>query len=365
MRNLLPNPYLLALGVGLLAYIIIWLIKLALTTRVARFFGHKKNKWDDVVVFTLEKTTTFFMVAMAAYLGFRFVPHSKLIGSYANKLFFIFLMWQIAIWSHHLLEMWIHASIKRRTRTNPAVANSISLIKLLGRFILFSVIFLFTLSNLGIKITTIVAGLGVGGIAVALALQRILGDLFSSLSIVLDRPFMVGDFIEVGTYLGEVEKIGLKTTRLRSISGEQLIFSNSDLLSARIRNYRRMQERRIDFPLNLPLHLNMERLKTAISLIAAIIRSKKRARFERCHLKKIGQHFLEIETVFWVLSDEYDVYMDIQQDILFEIKAAFESENITFAYPTQRMEVLPTEVTVKNEHSAPHSPSGSVDSIVS
>jgi small-conductance mechanosensitive channel len=365
MNKLLTHPYLLGAGVILLSYFLVWGLKFLLTTRVARFTGNSKNKWDSIVVFTLEKTSQLFMIGVAAYLGFKFIPHPKRINIYANKIFFILLMWQVAIWSHYLLEMWIHATIRRKTRVNPAVANSVSLIKLMGRLILFSVLFLFTLSNLGIKITTIIAGLGVGGIAVALAMQRILGDLFSSLSIVLDKPFMVGDFIVIDSYLGEVEKIGLKTTRLRSLSGEQLIFSNSDLLAARIRNFKRMQERRVIFSLNLPLHLNLDQTKTAVSLISAIIRTKNRVRFERCHLFRIGPSTQEIEIVYWVLSDDYDVYMDIHQDILFDIKSAYEKEQINFAYPTQTLDILPTEITMLRDQNRSETAMDSLKSISS
>jgi small-conductance mechanosensitive channel len=349
MRNLLPNPYLLAFGVSLLSFMLIWGVKVLFSTRIARFIGHTKNKWDDLVVFTIEKTTYFFMVVSSLYIGTKFVTLPRLVNMYADRIFFVIVMWQIAIWAHHLLEKWISSSLKNRLKKNPAAASSISLVQLCARMLLFSIIFLFTLSNLGIKITTIIAGLGVGGIAVALALQKILGDLFSSLSIVLDKPFVVGDFIIIDQYLGEVEKIGLKTTRIRSLSGEQIIFSNSDLLGARIRNYKRMHERRITILLNLSLNTSTEKLRTAVSIISSICRTKKRVRFERCHFMKINRDSNDIETVYWVLSDDYDLHMDIQQDILIDIKKAFEAESITFAYPTQTVQVLPTEIFMRQE----------------
>ncbi len=365
MKNLLPNPYLLAVGVSLLTYILIWLTKLVFTVRVAKFVGDTKNKWDDLVVFSMERTSQVFMIICSLYAGFKFIPHKESLNLYADRLFFIILMYQIAIWSHFLLEKWIHSAIRKRTLRNPAAASSISLLQLLGRLILFTVIFLFTLSNLGIKITTIIAGLGVGGIAVALALQRILGDLFSSLSIVLDKPFVVGDFIVIDQFMGEVEKIGLKTTRLRSLSGEQIIFSNSDLLATRIRNYKRMHERRVAFSLCMPHQISSDRLKTVVSLIAAIIRTKSRVRFERCHFMKMNSSSHDIETVYWVLSDDYDIFMDIHQDILFDIKNAFEMEKISLAYPTQTVNVLPTEVLMRSDQNAPRDPHRTVDSIVS
>lgn len=343
MPGLLPNPYLFALGVSLLAYILIWGLKTMLSLRVEGLIRSKNNTWDQVVVFTAGKTTRAFMVLSAAYIGFRFVKHSKLVNLYADRTYFVIFMWQVSIWSYHLLDKWISSRIKLKMLRNPAAASSIHLIQLLARFVLFSILFLFTLSNLGIQITTIIAGLGVGGIAVALALQKILGDLFASLSIVLDKPFVVGDFIIVDQYLGEVEKIGLKTTRLRSLSGEQIIISNSDLLGTRIRNYKRMHERRIGFFLHLPLEISFEKLKTAVSLVTAIIRTKNMVRFDRCHFMEIS-NFSKIEAIYFVLSDDYNIYMDIHQEILLEIKEAFREEKITFAYPTQSLNVAPTEI---------------------
>lgn len=364
MRNLLPNPYLLALGISLLAFILLWGIKIILSARISKFIGEKGRKWDETFAFVMSKTSHFFIAAIALYIGFKFVPHDKKLNFYANRAVFVVFMWQVAIWSHHILEKWISSAINKRTRRNRAAASSVSLIQFAARMILFSIIFLLTLSNLGIRVTTLIAGLGVGGIAVALALQKILGDLFSSLSIVLDKPFVVGDFIIIDQFLGEVEKIGLKTTRIRSLGGEQIIFSNSDLLAARIRNYKRMHERRIPFILSLPLQTSTEKLKLAVSMISTIVRGKERVRFERCHFMKIGMS-VDIETVFWVLSDDYDLYMDIQQDILFDIKNAFEAEGIGFAYPTQTVQVMPTEITMLGAPIPPGKPEKPVDSIVS
>lgn len=364
MRNLLPNPYLLALGISILSYIILWGIKLLLSTRISKFIGERGRKWDDTFAFVMSKTSYFSIFVLSLYIGFKFLPHDKKLNFYADRIIFVVFMWQMAVWSHHILDKWISSAITKRTRKNRAAASSISLIQLASRMLLFSVIFLLTLSNLGIRVTTLIAGLGVGGIAVALALQKILGDLFSSLSIVLDKPFVVGDFIIIDQYLGEVEKIGLKTTRLRSLGGEQIIFSNSDLLAARIRNYKRMHERRIPFVLSLPLDTTCEKLQTAVSMITSIVTSKSNVRFDRCHFMKIGMS-VDIETVFYVLSDDYNIYMDIQQDILFDIKRSFEAEGISFAYPTQTLQILPTEVHMKNSFPPSEDRPKSVDSIVS
>jgi small-conductance mechanosensitive channel len=193
------------------------------------------------------------------------------------------------------------------------------------------------LDNLGFNITTLVAGLGIGGIAVALALQNILGDLFASLSIVLDKPFVIGDFIIIDNYLGTIEHIGLKTTRIRSLSGEQLVFSNTDLLQSRIRNFKRMFERRVVFSIGVTYQTSADKLAKIPKMIKDIVESKDPVRFDRSHFKDYGDFSLNFETVYWVKSPEYNVYMDIQQAINLELYSKFEAEGIEFAYPTQTL----------------------------
>jgi len=333
-----------AIGTGLISYVLIFGLKKLLTCGpVSRLISKTKSRWDNIVVFTVGRTSQFFMISSALYAASYYLPRFK----YTDKIYFVITMIQVSIWSHSLMELWLDSQLSRKTRNSPAIVNSMSLLKLLGRFFLFSIILLFTLSNLGVKITTIVAGLGVGGVAVALALQKILGDLFSSLSIVLDKPFMVGDFIVVDSYLGEVQKIGLKTTRLKSLSGEQLIFSNSDLLGARIRNYKRMKERRVVLNFHLPLFTSSEKVSEAVQIIKETITKQERLRLDRSHFAKIGQFSIEIETVYWVLHDDYNIHMDLQQDILFKIKQSFEAIELNFTYPTQAIEVLTPEIQKK------------------
>jgi len=210
--------------------------------------------------------------------------------------------------------------------------------------ILWSVIVLMALENVGIDITALVAGLGVGGIAVALAVQNILGDLFASLSIVLDKPFVIGDFIIIGDYMGTVEHIGLKTTRIRSLSGEQLVFANNDLLQSRIRNFKRMYERRVVFNLGVVYQTPHEKLQKIPQIVREIIEQQHPVRFDRAHFKSFGDFSLNFEVVYWVQNPDYTVYMDIQQAINLEIYRRFAEEGIEFAYPTQSIfvEKLPT-----------------------
>ncbi len=198
---------------------------------------------------------------------------------------------------------------------------------------------IFVLDNLGIHVTSIVAGLGIGGVAVALAAQSLLGDAFSSFAIFVDKPFKVGDFIIVGDLLGTVEHVGFKTTRIRSLGGEQLVFSNSDLTSSRIRNYKRIETRRIVFTVGVTYQTTLEQVKAIPGIIEEIIKSHELAKFDRAHFKSFGDFALIFEAVYNVLVPQYNKYMDVQQSINVNIMEAFEQRKIEFAYPTQTLYV--------------------------
>jgi small-conductance mechanosensitive channel len=184
------------------------------------------------------------------------------------------------------------------------------------------------------------ASLGVGGIAVALASQNVLGDLFASLSIHFDRPFVVGDFIIVDDLLGTVEQIGLKTTRVRSLHGEQLVFSNNDLLKSSIRNYKNMLERRVVFTIGLIYQTPYEKLVNVPDMIREIVEKEELARFDRAHFSSYGDSSPDFEIVYWVKVPDYNTYMDIQQRISLELFRRFSEGGIQFAYPTRTLNVV-------------------------
>ncbi|MFH0762423.1 MAG: mechanosensitive ion channel family protein [Candidatus Omnitrophota bacterium] len=206
-----------------------------------------------------------------------------------------------------------------------------------SKLIIWSLALIFFLDNLGFKISAVIAGLGIGGVAVALAAQAILGDLFSYFAILFDRPFEVGDFIITGEYLGSVEHVGIKTTRIRSLSGEQLIFSNTDLTNSRVRNYKRMEKRRVVFKLGVTYQTALEQLKAIPGAIEKIIKNIGDTVFDRAHFFSYGDSSLVFEIVYYVIGSDYNKYMDIQQEVNFAIKEEFEKRNIEFAYPTQTL----------------------------
>jgi small-conductance mechanosensitive channel len=203
------------------------------------------------------------------------------------------------------------------------------------RFFVWILGILFILDNLGFKISTVVAGLGIGGIAIALAAQAILGDLFSYFVIYFDRPFELGDFIIFDEILGSVEYIGVKTTKLRSLGGEQIVISNSALTNSRIRNYKRMERRRIVFSFGVLYETPVEIVRGIPALISEIITSLEAVQFDRAHFKGFGDSSLDFEVVYYVLSPDYLVYMDIQQSINFRIMEELAKRNVDFAYPTR------------------------------
>lgn len=196
---------------------------------------------------------------------------------------------------------------------------------------------LFLVDNLGYHITTIITGLGIGGIAIALATQAILGDLFSYFVIFFDKPFEIGDFIIVGDKMGAVEYVGIKTTRIRSLGGEQLIFSNTDLTNSRVHNYKRMEKRRVVFTFRVSYNTPVEKVNKVPGIVKRIIEAQQDTQFDRAHFLSFGDFSLNFEIVYNVLSPDYNLYMDRQQAINLDIVKAFEQEGVQFAYPTQNL----------------------------
>lgn len=250
---------------------------------------------------------------------------------------------QIALWAAGMANLAWRRYGRTRIETDRAAVTTVYAFRIASLVALWTFAVLVAIDNLGFDVTALVAGLGIGGVAIALATQSILGDLFASLSIVIDKPFVVGDFIRVGDDLGAVERIGLKTTRVRSLSGEQLIFGNADLLGSRIRNYQRMDERRVVFRTGVVYQTPAAALRRIPSLVRQIIESHPVTRVDRAHFAEFGASEYVFEFVYYVLSPDYNVYMDTQEAINVAIVEAFEREGIEFAYPTRTIILAPTD----------------------
>lgn len=251
--------------------------------------------------------------------------------------------WGLGLQVGHFLigavEFFFDREEQRRAAENAAPVGSFGILRLLARGVVWIVVLLIVLSNVGVDVTGLAASLGIGGIAVALAAQNILGDLFASLSIVLDRPFEVGHFVTVGEHSGTVERIGLKTTRIKSISGEQLVFSNNDLLSSRIRNFRHMEERRILFSIGLLYSSDPAALRKVPAIIKEIIDGTEHARFDRAHLLRFGASSLEFEIVYFVEGPDFMAYAEIQQSINLALFERLRREGLDFAFPSTSLYV--------------------------
>ncbi|MBC7169684.1 mechanosensitive ion channel, partial [Candidatus Bipolaricaulota bacterium] len=238
----------LGLGIAALTFAVLRVGRWAVVRGLAAQHERKKGEVRRLVVDLVRRTNPLFLFAVSVWAGSLAVAlpeaASRALGAIALLAFLL----QVASWASRFITFWVTREARHKLEEkDAAAATTLNAVGFMAKLVLWTLVLLLALQNLGIDVTALITGLGIGGIAVALALQNVLGDLFASVSIVVDKPFLVGDFIIVGDMLGTVERIGLKTTRIRSLTGEQLIFSNSDLLSSRIRNFKRMRERRVAF----------------------------------------------------------------------------------------------------------------------
>ena len=301
------------------------------------------------------RTTTFFLLSVSVFMGLQFPRAAAHAHEAIDDAITLVIFWQVGVWGSAAVGTWLESNRRARHSGDRAVESSLGVLIFIARAAVWIMVVLLALENLGVNITTLVAGLGVGGVAVALAVQNILGDLFASLSITFDQPFYVGDFVTVDSFQGTVEHIGIKSTRLRSISGEQIVLSNADLLKSRLRNYGRMSERRVLFTIGVTYDTPVELLERIPQILRGIIEAIADTRFDRSHFVNHNSASLDFETVYYVTTADYGRHMDIQQEMRLKIHREFERLGIGFAYPTQRL-ILERAAAV-SPPSAPSRPS--------
>lgn len=329
--------WLLAVGILLFSGAVLQIAMRVILARLRRFADRTPRRLDNLIVELLEKTKLLFVLVVALYAGSLALSLPELAEAALRTLLILALLFQAGYWANALVTFWIAQTVKRKLEEDAAAATSMSALGFIAKIAIWAVVVLLALDNLGINITALIAGLGIGGIAIALAVQNILGDLFASLSIVIDKPFVIGDFIIVGEQLGTIERIGLKTTRIRSLSGEQIVFSNSDLLSSRIRNYKRMYERRVVFTVGVTYQTPVDVVERIPGMIGRIVEGTPNVRLDRSHFREFGPSSLVFEIVYHVMAPDYNTYMDAQQSVNLGIMYAFQAEGIEFAYPTQTL----------------------------
>ena len=328
--------WVLAATIAVSLYLFLSLLVRFLKRNLHRLSTNTSTVIDDLLVAVLGSTKSFTLFFVAAWGGSRFLDLGES-ENIVKLLLIVVVTLQVALWANRAVSEYIAHFSSAHRDNDPGTVSAVQGMSFVARLVIWALAVVLVIDNLGYDVTALVAGLGIGGVAIALAVQNILGDLFASLSIVLDKPFVVKDFVIVDDHLGEVEKIGIKTTRLRSLSGEQLIFSNSDLLNSRIRNFKRMYERRVPFTFGVIYQTTPEQLESIPPTIKEIIEGIDNTRFDRAHFKAFGESSYDFEVVYYVHSPDYNVYMDIQQKINLAMCRAFKDQAIEFAYPTRTL----------------------------
>jgi small-conductance mechanosensitive channel len=327
-----------ALAIAFIALLAFALLRSVLARVVRAVSARTATRLDDSLVEVVRATRLALLVPLALYLGSLALELPQRLGNILVALATVTLLVQAALWINRFVRAYIDLQVERR-RADGDTVTALGLLGFVAKVVVWALILLLILDQLNFDITALVAGLGIGGIAVALAVQNILGDLFASLSILLDKPFVVGDFIIVGDEMGTVEQVGVKTTRVRSLGGELIVFSNADLLKSRIRNYKRMYERRVVFSFGLVYDTTDAQIERAVAVVRESITAQKKTRFDRAHFKGYGDSSLDFEVVYFVLDPDFNLYMDIQQAINLDMLRIFRAEGIEFAYPTRTLYV--------------------------
>lgn len=296
---------------------------------------------DDIAVEVVDSTRLWLLAPVALYAGASVLDLPSRLDRLAGAVAVVAATVQAALWINRFIHAWLERRIAQLRGGNGETITVLSMIGFAGQVLIWVMLLLLMLDQLNFNITALVAGLGVGGVAVALAVQNILGDLFASLSIVLDKPFVVGDFIVVDNLRGTVERVGIKTTRVRSLDGELMVFSNTDLLKSRIRNFKRMSDRRVEFTLGVTYGTPLDKLRRIPQWLREIVTAQPKTRFDRAHFKQYGEWALVFEVVYYVLDSDYSVYMDVQQAINLALFERLEREGVEFAEPTHTVRVKP------------------------
>jgi small-conductance mechanosensitive channel len=308
---------------------------------VKSFVAARRRKWGErnlpvgveLATLLVSRTSAVFLWAVALYAGERFLDLPPRVERISTILIVIIAWLQVALWASTAVRFALDRQHVKNEIADAGFSGSLDVIMFLARILIFAIAFLLALDNLGINITALVAGLGIGGIAIALAVQTVLGDLLASLSIALDKPFVTGDVLKIDDYEGAVEHIGIKSTRLRSVSGEQIILSNADVLKSRVRNLGRMPERRVLFLLGIDYATSRAQLQSVPQLVETVVRRYAGARFEYCVLKTFGESALTFEVCYFILEPQGRTILAMQHGINEGIFSLLADNAIHFAHP--------------------------------
>ncbi len=316
--------------------IVFQIIRRLLTRRASKAAETAPNRIGTLLLTMLKKISTLPVFLVAVYLGSIPLTLDADITGLLRTIAVIALVIQCAIWGNQIINFLLVKFVKEKQEDPASGEAAYTALRFILRLVMWTIVVLLILDNIpGMKITSLITGLGIGGIAVALAVQNILQDLFASLSIFLDKPFVIGDYIEVDTFVGRVASIGLKTTRVDSQSGEELVFSNSDLLNSRIRNYKKMEVRRVVMTVGVAYDTPVDKLAAMPGMFEEVIEAIPPTAFIRAHLTAFNNYSLDFEVVYEVQSSVYKDYMDVRHLVLLGILRRFQEEGIVIPFPTQ------------------------------
>jgi len=326
---------LIALGIFLGVLLVSRIFKFIIVARIKKLISKKIDANKLLITRVIDKIGWPFYIFLSIYIALQYIDLPQII----NKISFNIIIIVFVFYGVRILQVVLDYSMrkvdqKKEEKIGEGVKDVIKKIITAGLWIS---AFLLVLSNLGYNINSLLAGFGIAGIAIGFGIQGILEDFFAYFSIHFDKPFKLGDFIIIGNDLGAVKKIGIKSTRIQSLQGQELIISNKELTSTRINNYKKMEKRRVMFTFGVTYDTPVKKLKKIPNTVKKIINDIDKAEPDRAHFKEYGDFSLNYEVVYYVGTNDYNVYMDIQQEINLKIKEAFEKEKIKFAYPTQNI----------------------------
>jgi small-conductance mechanosensitive channel len=330
------SEWLIAAGLALAIWGALWVLRRLIASRYKGYSGAQNPTVVRLVAYLIGNTKQILFFAIALYAAKASLTLPPRVEQVVSNVVLIMILLQVGLWAGRTVRFYLEMKELERG-ADRVFAGSLNIINFVAGMLIWSLLILVALSNLGVNITALLAGLGVGGVAVALALQNVLGDLFASLSIALDKPFVIGDSLVIDAFIGKVEHIGIKTTRLRSEGGEQIILSNADILKSRVRNFGRAPEQRALATLRVTYDTPAEKLKEIPKLLEGIVREHPQARFERCHLKTLGEASFLFELTYFVRQPAANPLLDLQQSVNFRIIDEFRRLDVEFAYPTQHI----------------------------
>ncbi len=319
--------------------LVFWLLRAVVLRRAMKIAAATNNTLDDVAVEAIVGVRPWVYTMVALYVSLQFFALPFSFMRVVAGIFYFTIVWQLIEVATQFLRYFVSHYLERDDDgdgvVDPNAATAAYLVTLVARIAFWSLGVLFVFSNMGIEVTSLIAGLGIGGIAVAFALQGVLSDLFASFSIYFDKPFRIGDYIVIGTDSGVVERIGIKSTRIRTLQGEELVVSNAELTTARVQNFKKMQQRRVVMQFGITYETPQERVKEVPGIVTRIFEALDGGRLDRVHFVSFGDSALVFEVVYYVESSDYTDYLNIQQAFNFDLMERFAEVEIDFAYPTQ------------------------------